>query len=132
MAAARSDLSTARTIFYVAAIIGTVYGLGFLLWPDLMFNLSQDPGVPANPGWVRWSGGFVLGMSVTAWLAAGNPQSQRPIVVGFATAFTLVALAMLYSTVAGEYQGAQWFVWVPIVLSAAIGAGMWWLSTKST
>jgi len=33
MAATRSDLSAAGTIFYVAAIVGAIYGLGFLLLP---------------------------------------------------------------------------------------------------
>jgi hypothetical protein len=43
-----------------AAIVGVMYGIGFLLMPSAMFQLSGDPGVPTNPGWVRWAGGFVL------------------------------------------------------------------------
>ncbi len=66
MAAARSDLSAASTIFYAAAIAGAIYGLGFLLLPHVIFNLSQDPGVPANAGWVRWAGGFVVGAAVVS------------------------------------------------------------------
>jgi hypothetical protein len=38
---------------YVAAILMAIYGLGLLLFPQAMFTLSQDPGVPANPGWTR-------------------------------------------------------------------------------
>jgi hypothetical protein len=42
----------------------------------------------------------------------------------------LVALSLLYSTIAGEYQGAQWFVWVPILINLALTAAMIWLITK--
>jgi hypothetical protein len=50
----RSDAETARTIFYVVAVLMAIYGLGLLLFPHAIFTLSDDPGVPANPGWVRW------------------------------------------------------------------------------
>jgi hypothetical protein len=85
--------------------------LGLLLFPHAIFNLSDDPGVPANPGWVRWGGGFVLGTAVAAWLAASNPESQRPLMMGIATAFTLVTLALLYSNLAGDYRGVQLLSW---------------------
>ena len=132
MAATRSDLSAAGTIFYVAAIVGAIYGLGFLLLPHVIFNLSQDPGVPANVGWVRWAGGFVVGAAVAAWLAASYPENQKALVIGFGTAFMLVAVALLYSTIAGEYHGVQWFIWLLILINAALAGAMWWLSTKST
>jgi hypothetical protein len=70
----RSYAETARTIFYVIAILMAIYGLGLLLFPQVIFTLSHDPGVPANPGWVRWAGGFVLGTAVAASLAADNPE----------------------------------------------------------
>ena len=130
MALAQSDLSTARTIFSVAAIIGAIYGVGFLLFPHVIFSLSQDPGVPANAGWVRWAGGFVIGIAVAIWPAASSPEAQKALVVGLGTAFTLTALALLYSAVAGEYQGAQWFIWLSILINAALAGAMWWLRAK--
>jgi len=131
-ATTRSDSDTARIIFYVVAIVMAIFGLGLLLVPQVMFDLSQDPGVPANPGWVRWAGGLLLGTAVAAGLAAGNPESQRALVVGLATAFTLIALALLYSTLAGDYRGVQWLSWLEILGSGAFAAAMWWLSAKST
>jgi hypothetical protein len=127
----RSDADAARIIFYVAAILMAIYGFGLLLFPQAMFNISNDPGVPANPGWVRWAGGLLLGTGVAAWLAADNLESQRPLVVGLGTAFTLIALALLYSTVIGDYRGAPLWSWLLIVGNAALAAAMWWLSTKS-
>jgi hypothetical protein len=42
----------------------------------------------------------------------------------------MIALSLLYSTVSGEYQGAQWFVWLPIVINIALAAAMAWLLSK--
>jgi hypothetical protein len=105
-----------------------IFGAGLLLFPQVMFTLSEDPGVPANSGWVRWAGGLLLGTAVAAWLAANNPESQRPLVVGLATAFTLIALALLYGNLVGDYRGVQWLSWLQILGSAALAAAMWWLS----
>ena len=130
-AIARSDSDTARTIFYVVAILMAIYGLALLVFPQAMFTLSDDPGAPANPGWVRWAGGFVLGTAVAAWLAASTPESQRPLMMGLATAFTLVTLALLYSNLAGDYRGSQLLSWLQILGNAALAAAMWWLSSTS-
>src|SRR5690242_1942197 len=111
----RSDAETARMIFYVVAVLMAIYGLGLLLFPHTIFTLSADPGVPANPGWVRWGGGFVLGAAAAAWLAASKPESQRPLMMGLATAFTLVTLALLYGNLAGDYRGVQWLSWLQIL-----------------
>jgi hypothetical protein len=127
---APSDLGTTRTIFYVLAILMAIYGVALLLFPQAIFALSNDPGVPANPGWVRWAGGFVLGTAVAAWLAASNPETQRPLTMGLATAFTLVTLALLYSNVAGDYRGAQLLSWLQIVGNGVLAAVMWWLTSK--
>ena len=126
----RSDSETARTIFYAIAVLMAIYGLGLLLFPQAIFTLSDDPGVPANPGWVRWAGGFVLGTAVAAWLAASNPESQRPLMMGLATAFTLVTLALLYSNLAGDYRGMQLLSWLQILGNGVMAAVMWWLTSK--
>ena len=126
----RSDAETARIVFYVVAALMWIYGLGLLLFPHAIFNLSDDPGVPANPGWVRWGGGFVLGTAVAAWFAASNPESQHPLMMGLATAFTLVTLALLYSNLAGDYRGAQLLSWLQILGNGILAAVMWWLTSK--
>ena len=125
-----SDLGTTRTIFYVLAILMAIYGIALLLFPQAIFALSNDPGAPANPGWVRWAGGFVLGTAVAAWFAASNPENQRPLMMGLATAFTLVTLALLYSNLAGVYRGAQLLSWLQILGNGVLAAVMWWLTSK--
>src|SRR5262245_26556702 len=118
----RSDADTARTIFYVVAVLMAIYGIALLLFPQAIFALSNDPGVPANPGWVRWAGGFVLGTAVAAGLAASNPGSQRPLMMGLATAFTLITLALLYSNLAGDYRGSQLLSWLQILGNGALAS----------
>ena len=113
-----------------AAIVGVIYGLGFLLVPHFLFELSEDPGVPANPGWVRWAGGFVIGIAMGPWLAAEGWVKEHAYIAGLAAAYTLSGLALLHSVVTGEYGGAAWFIWTPIVILAVLAPAMWWLAIK--
>jgi hypothetical protein len=46
------------------------------------------------------------------------------------SAYTLSVLALLYSVVSGEYAGAAWFIWMPIVILAVLAPTMWWLAAK--
>ena len=126
----QSEVKTAQVIFYIAALVGAIYGLLFLSMPERALELSHDPGAPADPAWVRWSGGVLIGIALTAWLAAQKPDKQRPLVVGLALTYLLVALSLLYSMISGEYRGAQWFIWLPILINAGLFAGMVWLLIK--
>ena len=127
LAMTQSEAKTARVIFYIAALAGAIYGLLFLSMPERALELSHDPGAPADPAWVRWSGGVLIGIALTAWLAAQTPDKQRPLVVGLALAYLLVALSLLYSIISGEYRGAQWFIWLPILINVGLFAAMVWL-----
>ena len=101
---AKTELKTdaANVARRAAAIVGVMYGFGFLLMPYAIFQLSGDPNVPTNPGWVRWAGGFVLGIATGPWLASEGWVRERPFIAGVAAAFSLSSLALLYSVVSGE------------------------------
>ena len=131
MAMTQFEVKTSRIILYIEAIVSLVYGLLFLLSPNWMFALSQDPGAPAAAGWVRWSGGLLIGVGVAAWLAAANPATQKPLVVGLVVAAVLIALSLLYSLF-NEFGGAQWFLWAPILINAALAVALGWVATKQT
>jgi hypothetical protein len=121
----------ANVALRAAAIVGVVYGIGFLLMPQAMVQLSGDPGAPTNPGWLRWAGGFVLGIAIGPWLASEGSTMEQAFKLGLAIAYSLAGLALVYSALSGEYVGAQWFIWMPIVILAALASAMWWLATKS-
>jgi hypothetical protein len=125
-----SDVKSSATILTIAAIIDLVYGVLFLFVPEWMFALSQDPGAPASAGWVRWSGGLLVGVAVAGFLAAAKPQTQRPFVVGLLVACVLIALSLLYSLFIGGYTGATWFLWVPIVINACLAVALAWVASK--
>lgn len=130
MAKTELKSDTANLALRAAAIVGVMYGIGFLLMPYSMFQLSGDPGAPTNAGWVRWAGGFVLGIAIGSWLASEGWVKEQPFIAGLAAAYTLSALALLYSVVSGEYAGAAWFIWMPIVTLVMLAPTMWWLATK--
>ena len=125
-----SKRQIARTIFYIAAIVNAAYGLLFLSMPELQFDISHDPGAPQNAGWVRWSGGFLIGMAFGALLATTYPDKQRSLVLGLGAGYLLISLSLLYSVISGEYQGLYWVVSVPIAISAALALAMFWLLTN--
>jgi hypothetical protein len=129
---AKTELKTeASTVaLRAAAIVGVIYGFGFLLMPSAVLQLSGDPGVPANPGWVRWAGGFVLGIALGPWLASEGWVKEQPFIAGLAAAYTLSCLALLYSVVSGEYAGAAWFIRMPIVILGVLAPIMWRLAIK--
>jgi len=126
----QSDLKSAGAILYVAAVVDLIYGLLFLFLPQWMFALSHDPGVPGSAGWVRWSGGLLIGVSVAGFLAAAKPETQRPFVVGLMVATVLIALSLLYSLFVGGYGGAQWFLWLPIAINACLAVALAWVASK--
>jgi hypothetical protein len=130
MAKTELKIDAANLALRVAAIVGVIYGIGFLLMPYSVLQLSGDPGVPANSGWVRWAGGFVLGIAIGPWLASEGWVREQPFIAGLAVAYTLSGFALLYSIVSGEYAGAAWFIWLPIVILAVLAPTMWWLATK--
>jgi hypothetical protein len=69
-------------------------------------------------------------VAVAAGLAAANPETQKPLVVGLVVATALIALSLLYSSFFGGYDGTQWFIWLPILINAALAASLGWVSTK--
>jgi len=125
----QSDMKSSATVLTIAAIVDLVYGLLFLFVPEWMFKLSQDPNV-GSPGWVRWSGGLLIGVAVAGFLAAAKVETQRPFVVGLLVACVLIALSLLYSLFIGGYTGAQWFLWVPIVINACLAIALAWVASK--
>src|SRR5689334_25398053 len=119
MVLTKSEAKTSRLIFYAAAIVAVLYGLLFLSLPEWALQLSQDPGAPKNAGWLRWSGAFLIGIALAAWLAATQPDRQRALVVGLALSCLLVALSSTaqFPGSTKERSGSSGFPFLSIWLS---------------
>jgi hypothetical protein len=126
----QADVRSSGTVLRIASIVDLVYGVLFMVFPQWLFTLSQDPGVPGSPGWVRWAGGLLIGVGVAAYLASAKPDTQRPLVVGLLIATALIALSLLYSLFLEHYTGAPWFLWVPIVINACLAIAFAWVTSK--
>jgi hypothetical protein len=50
--------------------------------------------------------------------------------MGLATAFILVTLALLYGNLVGDYRGVQWLSWLQIVGNGILAGVMLWLTSK--
>jgi hypothetical protein len=70
----RSDSDTARTIFYVVAILMAIYGLALLVFPQAMFTLSDDPGGAGQSrlGALGW--GICLGHGGSCMACCQHPR----------------------------------------------------------
>ena len=127
----RAEPDAARIIFYVAAVLMAIYGLGLLLFPQVMFNLTRDPG-GAGPSWLGALGWWTSPRDGGSYMAccqqSREPEASRggighslhPDCPGFALQLACRGLP-----------------WSPMVELAAdlgrwsLAAAMWWLSAKA-
>ena len=45
-------------------------------------------------------------------------------------ASVLIALSLLYSLFIGGYEGAPWFLWLPIAINACLAVALAWVASK--
>jgi hypothetical protein len=111
----RSDAETAHDLLRGCRLDGDLrLGTSFVSPSDIRSEERSRRASQSGLGSLG-CGGFVLGAAAAAWLAASKPESQRPLMMGLATAFTLVTLALLYGNLAGDYRGVQWLSWLQIL-----------------
>lgn len=113
-------LKVALVIF---AIVTFVYGIGYLFFPVALVDLSGGDPVPS--GWLRWSGGTILALTVGAIIILRKPAGQYALVItlGLGTLFT--GLTLLYSWFC-DYIGDIWFTAVPAIVLLIDSALIWW------
>jgi hypothetical protein len=113
----------------VAAIVSLVYGLGYLLAPAIVANLSG--GNPVEFGWLRWAGGVIIALGIGALMVYSKPEKQGIFVLSIALAHLLAGLGMLYSWIMHEYSGATWFIALPTCLTLVLSALLFWGRSKA-
>jgi hypothetical protein len=113
-----------RVVLIVFAVASFVYGIGFLFVPGVWVNLNG--GDLVDYGWLRWPGGFLIGLGIGAIMVARKPENQGIFVFTAAMIGLLGGLGMLYSLIAQEYTGSIIFILIPTVLMLVLSGFLWW------
>jgi len=97
-----------KTLFLVHAIVGTIFGLAYLLMPDVWGSLT---GVPMQePGWYRAIGAAILGFAASSWLAYRETIWDKvKIVVQMEIVWTVLGtLVALWGLLFAGFPTADW------------------------
>lgn len=116
-----------RTVFTVAAVLGFVYGLLFVVIPEPFLALyAPATPVPAVPlGTVlmyRLFGAALIGFSLVNWFARNTPASdaRRAILIGNVGSDTLGFVVSVW----GMFQSAtNALAWTTVVIYALLASG---------
>jgi len=112
-----------KTTFLIHFIVALIFGLGFLLIPNVLGNLYglnvQEPEI------YRLLGGAMLGFAVSSWLSykATDWESVRIVVVMEIVWPTLGTLVMLYGLL---FAGFPVLGWLNAVILAAFAIAFGW------
>jgi len=97
-----------KTLFLVHAIAGTIFGLAYLLMPDVWGSLT---GVPMQePGWYRAIGAAILGFATSSWLAYKETAWDKvKIVVQMEAIWSILGtLVALWGLLFAGFPTADW------------------------
>lgn len=98
------------TYLSIAAIIGLVYGLMFLLASGFMLLQYGIPAEPHNLLQVRYFGSALLSASLIVWLArhVRDDAAIRAILIGSAAGFAVGAVISLWGVMSGLTNALGW------------------------
>lgn len=113
-----------KIVLIIYAVVCIIYGVGYLLAPNLLVDLSG--GDPVFHGWLRWSGGVLIALGIGAILVSLKPKNQGIFVTTIALGCTLAGVGLLWAWI-GIQEGANvWFTALPAILILVLAALLWW------
>ena len=113
-----------KVALLLCIVMQLVYGLGLLLIPGPLVTMSGGP--KPEYGWLRWSGGILVGLAYGTYLVFRNPAKQGIYVTMLVLSNLLNAVGHLISIIAGDFTGATWWIVLPMVVTFALAAFLWW------
>ena len=113
-----------KVTLIIFAVSAFVYGFGLLFVPGLLVSLSK--GNPVEFGWLRWSGGLLIGLGIGCLMVFSKPEKQGIFVTSMALATLFAGLGILYAWIMQEYSGATWFMALPTCLFLVLSGLLWW------
>lgn len=112
-----------KIVLVIYAVICLVYGIGYLIIPDLLVNMSG--GQPVFHGWLRWSGGVLIALGIGAILVYNNPQNQGIFVSTIALGCLLCALGLLWALIKLEEGANVLFTAAPAIITFVLAILLW-------
>ena len=120
----KSNSGILKIVLLIYAVVCLVYGLGYLIVPDSLVELSG--GAPVFHGWLRWSGGVIIALGIGGILTYLNPKGQGIFVTTIAIGTLLAGLAMLWTWVNIEEGSNVWFTASPTIILLVLSGLLWW------
>ena len=119
-----------KNLFTIAAVVQTIFGLGFLLIPETLTSFYGNTLSQGGVVFARLFGAAILALAATLWFARDSAESEarRAIVIGGFVNSLIGFLVSLFSQVAGMVNALGWST-VLIFLFFAVGFG-YFLFTK--
>ena len=108
----------------IYAVVCIIYGLGYLIVPDVLVDLSG--GEPVFHGWLRWAGGILVALGIGAILVYLKPKNQGIFVTTIALGCTLAGLALAWAWINIEEGANVWFTALPSIVVLALAVLLWW------
>ena len=113
-----------KIVLIIYAVVCIIYGLGYLIVPDVLVDLSG--GEPVFHGWLRWAGGILVALGIGAILVYLKPKNQGIFVTTIALGCTLAGLALAWAWINIEEGANVWFTALPSIVVLALAALLWW------
>jgi len=122
--AEKSNSGILKIALLIYAVVCLIYGLGFLIVPDSLVELSG--GEPVFHGWLRWPGGVIVALGIGAILTYLKPKGQGIFVSTIALGALLAGLAMLWAWINIEEEANVWFTALPTIVLLVLSCLLWW------
>ena len=122
--AEKNNTGILKIVLIIYAIVCLVYGLAYLIVPNLLVNLSG--GDPVFHGWLRWSGGILIALGIGAILVFLNPKGQGIFVTTIALGSLLAGLSLLLAWLTLEEEVNAWFTALPTIIVLGLFGFLWW------
>jgi len=119
-----SNAGLLKIVLIIYAVVCIIYGLGYLIIPDSLVELSG--GEPVFHGWLRWSGGLLIALGIGAILVYLKPNGQGIFVTTMALGCLLAGLALLWAWIGMEEGANAWFTALPTIIVLILCGLLWW------
>lgn len=119
-----NGLNRLKTALVLFIMVDIFYGIVFFITPGIASAIAG--GAPVENGWIRWSGGILLGLAVGGISAYRDPSHQRAMITALTATALLSGLAHAYALLFETYSMQTWVILLSCVVSfVGFGVMLW-------